>query len=187
MSDAFARLLRSPAWRSRRRRVRVLGSRRKTAGAAASSPTSCGTPAGRGRSPTKREGDWRRAGYHAQVEASSHPAAALFRIDGARNPDRRAERRGLEERRARGRKHSARTCSCGPIVQDALFPTVCYVSGPNELAYLAQLRKVYEHFGVPMPLVFPRASATVLDSARRAFSRSTTCPSRRCRRATNRR
>ena len=56
-----------------------------------------------------------------------------------------------------------------PIVQDALFPTVCYVSGPNELAYLAQLRKVYEHFGVPMPLVVPRASATVLDSASARF------------------
>ena len=56
-----------------------------------------------------------------------------------------------------------------PVVEDALFPTVSYVSGPNELAYLAQLRKVYEHFGVPMPLVFPRASATVLDSAGARF------------------
>ena len=30
-----------------------------------------------------------------------------------------------------------------PIVQDTLFPTVCYVAGPNELAYLGQLRGVY--------------------------------------------
>jgi bacillithiol biosynthesis cysteine-adding enzyme BshC len=52
-----------------------------------------------------------------------------------------------------------------PIVQDTLFPTVCYVAGPNELAYLGQLRGVYEHFGVPMPLMYPRASATILDSA----------------------
>ena len=27
-----------------------------------------------------------------------------------------------------------------PIVQDTIFPTVCYVAGPNELAYLGQLR-----------------------------------------------
>jgi uncharacterized protein YllA (UPF0747 family) len=56
-----------------------------------------------------------------------------------------------------------------PIVQDALFPTVAYVSGPNELAYLGQLREVYGHFGVPMPLVYPRASATILDSASARF------------------
>ena len=50
-----------------------------------------------------------------------------------------------------------------PIVQDTLFPTVAYVSGPNELGYLGQLRDVYERFDVPMPLIYPRLSATVLD------------------------
>ena len=52
-----------------------------------------------------------------------------------------------------------------PVVQDTIFPTICYVAGPNELAYLGQLRGVYQHFGVPMPLMYPRASATLLDSA----------------------
>ena len=52
-----------------------------------------------------------------------------------------------------------------PIVQDTLFPTICYVAGPSELAYFGQLRKVYEHFGRPMPLVHPRSSATLVDSA----------------------
>ena len=56
-----------------------------------------------------------------------------------------------------------------PIVQDTLFPTICYVAGPNELAYLGQLRGVYEHFGVPMPLFYPRATATILDSAALRF------------------
>jgi bacillithiol biosynthesis cysteine-adding enzyme BshC len=51
-----------------------------------------------------------------------------------------------------------------PLVQDALFPTACYVAGPNELAYLAQLRQVYESFSLPMPLIQPRASATILDA-----------------------
>jgi uncharacterized protein YllA (UPF0747 family) len=41
---------------------------------------------------------------------------------------------------------------------------VCYVAGPSELAYLGQLRGVYEHFGVPMPLMYPRATATLVDS-----------------------
>ncbi len=52
-----------------------------------------------------------------------------------------------------------------PLVQDTLFPTICYVAGPNELAYLGQLRGVYESFGLPMPLVAPRATATILDAA----------------------
>jgi uncharacterized protein YllA (UPF0747 family) len=52
-----------------------------------------------------------------------------------------------------------------PVVQDTLVPTICYVAGPNELAYLAQLRGVYESFGVPMPLMQPRASATLIDAA----------------------
>src|SRR6185503_12561811 len=56
-----------------------------------------------------------------------------------------------------------------PIVQDTLFPTICYVPGPSELAYLGQLRGVYEAFGVPMPLFFPRTTATLLDSGATRF------------------
>jgi bacillithiol biosynthesis cysteine-adding enzyme BshC len=58
-----------------------------------------------------------------------------------------------------------------PLVQDTIFPTICYVAGPSELAYLGQLRGVYEQFGVPMPLMFPRTSATLLDSAAARFLR----------------
>ena len=56
-----------------------------------------------------------------------------------------------------------------PIVQDTLFPTICYVAGPNELAYLGQLREVYTHFDVPMPLMYQRATATLVDSATLRF------------------
>jgi bacillithiol biosynthesis cysteine-adding enzyme BshC len=108
-------------------------------------------------------------GYHTQVDASSQSGAALFRLDGSRTPITAAEARTLA---AEARTHPERfspNVLLRPIVQDALFPTVSYVSGPNELAYLGQLRDVYKHFGVPMPLVVPRASATVLDSAGARF------------------
>lgn len=49
-----------------------------------------------------------------------------------------------------------------PVTQDLVLPSAVFVVGPGELRYLAQLRGVYEHHGVPMPLVWPRASATVL-------------------------
>ena len=49
-----------------------------------------------------------------------------------------------------------------PLMQDRLFPTAAYVGGPGEVAYFAQLKPVYDLFGVPMPVVYPRASLTLV-------------------------
>ncbi|MFQ5750787.1 MAG: bacillithiol biosynthesis cysteine-adding enzyme BshC [bacterium] len=51
-----------------------------------------------------------------------------------------------------------------PLYQDALLPTVAYVAGPAELAYYAQMKGVYECFGMPMPIMYPRKSLTLLES-----------------------
>lgn len=51
-----------------------------------------------------------------------------------------------------------------PILQDTLLPTLAYVAGPSELAYLGQAQAVYEAFGRPMPVVFPRAAFTLTDT-----------------------
>ncbi len=118
-------------------------------------------------------------GYHAQVAAHAD-ALALFRLDGGRRPIRIANSHFTIDDQAIDPKVLLAEVSdeparfspnvlLRPIVQDALFPTICYVSGPNELAYLGQLRGVYSHFGVPMPLMYPRASATLLDSAAMRF------------------
>ncbi|MCC6143710.1 MAG: bacillithiol biosynthesis cysteine-adding enzyme BshC, partial [Candidatus Hydrogenedentes bacterium] len=48
-----------------------------------------------------------------------------------------------------------------PVVQQALFPAAAYVAGPGEIAYWAQLKPVFNHFGLPMPCVYPRADATI--------------------------
>jgi bacillithiol synthase len=56
-----------------------------------------------------------------------------------------------------------------PLVQDRLFPTVCYVAGPSELAYHAQLGGVYAACRVARPLLASRASATIADSAALRF------------------
>ncbi len=117
-------------------------------------------------------------GYHAQAAPQDGPA--MFHLDGRRSAIRREGDRYLvgnqpctpEELAARVSTDPASfspNVLLRPIVQDALFPTVCYVAGPNELAYHAQLRAVFEHFGVPMPLYYPRASATVLDSGAARF------------------
>jgi len=50
-----------------------------------------------------------------------------------------------------------------PITQDAILPTAITVVGPGELRYFAQIKGVYEGHNVAMPLIWPRASATVLE------------------------
>jgi len=50
-----------------------------------------------------------------------------------------------------------------PLVQDALFPTVTYIAGPAEVAYFAQAAAVYETLQRPMPPIFPRISATLVE------------------------
>ena len=50
-----------------------------------------------------------------------------------------------------------------PICQDAILPTLAYVGGPSEVAYFAQLKPVYEFFDVQMPVVYPRASVTIME------------------------
>lgn len=51
-----------------------------------------------------------------------------------------------------------------PLVQDSLLPTVAYVAGPSELAYLGQAKPLYTAFGRPQPVVFSRAAFTLVDS-----------------------
>jgi len=50
-----------------------------------------------------------------------------------------------------------------PLYQDAVLPTVAYVGGPSEIAYFGQLKSVYETFGLPMPVIYPRKSVTIVE------------------------
>ncbi|MCY3770433.1 MAG: bacillithiol biosynthesis cysteine-adding enzyme BshC [Gemmatimonadetes bacterium] len=49
-----------------------------------------------------------------------------------------------------------------PLVQDTLFPTLTYIGGPAEIAYYGQLGGVYRQYGLPFPVVYPRASHTLV-------------------------
>lgn len=125
----------------------------------------------------------REAGFHAQVDPPAN-GVALFHQDGLRRAvridgdrlragdDARDRAAWLDRLRADAAGFSPNVL-LRPVVQDRLFPTVCYVAGPNELAYLAQLKPVYAHFGVPMPLVAPRLSATLVDSSVMKFLQRT--------------
>jgi bacillithiol biosynthesis cysteine-adding enzyme BshC len=114
-------------------------------------------------------------GYHMQVTPNETSAALFDLADGRRGiktsgdgfliGDTGVSREDLLARVTERPDTFSPNVLLRPIVQDTIFPTVCYVAGPNELAYLGQLKGVYAAFGVPMPLMQPRATATVLDSA----------------------
>ncbi len=118
-------------------------------------------------------------GYHAQVNAQDD-SLALFHLENGRRAIRQQDGQfvvgenqypvaTLVEQATSQPGGFSPNVLLRPVVQDTLFPTICYVAGPNELAYLGQLRNVYQHFGVPMPLMYPRASATLLDSTASRF------------------
>jgi uncharacterized protein YllA (UPF0747 family) len=46
-----------------------------------------------------------------------------------------------------------------PLYQELLLPDLCYVGGGAEVNYWLQLKGVFDHYQVPMPLVLPRNSA----------------------------
>ena len=56
-----------------------------------------------------------------------------------------------------------------PVVQDTLLPSGAYVGGPAELAYFAQAAVLYPPLLGRAPLVYPRASFTLLDGATRSL------------------
>jgi bacillithiol biosynthesis cysteine-adding enzyme BshC len=122
-------------------------------------------------------------GFHTQVHTpeDSVDGVALFRIDThgrrpiqARNGgfvvnDQSVAPAALAQEAVERPAAFSPSVLLRPIVQDTIFPTVCYVAGPNELAYLGQLRGIYARFGVPMPLMYSRATATLVDSSAARF------------------
>jgi bacillithiol biosynthesis cysteine-adding enzyme BshC len=121
-------------------------------------------------------------GHAPQVEPQIDQPS-IFHLDGARTPIRRSgdafivgnetvTATTLVEQAEHSPEQFSPNVLLRPIVQDTLFPTVCYVAGPSEMAYLGQLKGVYAEFGIPMPLIWARATATVVDSAAARFLRS---------------
>jgi bacillithiol biosynthesis cysteine-adding enzyme BshC len=119
-------------------------------------------------------------GYHAQAMLAEG-AVSLFHLNAERaavhvegdtariGDDIRVPLAKLIDEAQSAPEHFSPNVLLRPLVQDTIFPTICYVAGPNELAYLGQLKDVYAEFGVPMPLMYQRATATLADSATLRF------------------
>ncbi len=118
----------------------------------------------------KRNEELVAAGYHAQVVVDED-ASLLFLLAGNKRTavrwkdGRFATKDGSyspAELAASAEKLSPNAL-LRPVIQDYLLPTVAYVAGPSETAYMAQGQVLYEKLLGRMPVIFPRNSFTLLD------------------------
>jgi bacillithiol synthase len=118
----------------------------------------------------KRNQELIEAGYHAQVHVEDHTSLVFLLEDGRRI----ALKRKNGEYSANGRRFSTeelmqRAASLSPnallrpVIQDSILPTVAYVGGPAELAYLAQSQVIYRQILGRMPVALPRGGFTLFD------------------------
>ena len=109
------------------------------------------------------------AGYHVQVHIEAETSFVFLLEDGQRLP----LRRDGSDYVANGRRFSAEDLAqraeslspnalLRPVVQDSMLPTVAYVGGPAELAYLAQSQVIYRALLGRMPVAVSRQSATII-------------------------
>lgn len=50
-----------------------------------------------------------------------------------------------------------------PLYQEWILPNLAYVGGPSENTYWLQLKKVFDHFKIPFPMLMPRNFAMIID------------------------
>jgi uncharacterized protein YllA (UPF0747 family) len=116
-----------------------------------------------------------RSGYHAQVKVTEDSTLVFVTREGNRLPihlhdgdylvegTQKILIEGLRSQLADDPLAFSPNVLLRPLVQDTLLPTIAYIAGPSELAYLAQAQVLYEAFGRPQPVFFPRAAFTLVD------------------------
>jgi bacillithiol synthase len=115
------------------------------------------------------------AGYHAQVHVEAK-TSLVFLLDNARRATLRRQNGAYasKEKPSGERRYSASelmdraeqlspNALLRPVVQDYVLPTVAYVGGPAELAYMAQSQVLYSELLGRMPVMVSRGGFTLLD------------------------
>jgi bacillithiol biosynthesis cysteine-adding enzyme BshC len=113
-------------------------------------------------------------GYHTQVHMEEKTSLFFLMEEGRRRHLWRSgdsyagngatySRAELLQRLNRRPEDFSSNALLRPVVQDHLLPTVAYIGGPAELAYLAQAEVLYKRLLGRMPVALPRASFTILD------------------------
>jgi bacillithiol biosynthesis cysteine-adding enzyme BshC len=102
------------------------------------------------------------AGYHAQVHVDGRTSLFFLLENGERVAVRRKDS-NYADLAGRAAEVSPNAL-LRPVMQDFLLPTVAYIGGPGELAYLAQSQVLYEALLGRMPVVMARSAFTLVDA-----------------------
>lgn len=113
-------------------------------------------------------------GYHAQVKVTPSHTLCFYLEDGVRTPVRHHDREFfIGERKLPAEELLQETERCPerftanvllrPVIQDYLLPTLCYIGGPAEIAYFAQIEVVYHKLAGRVTPILPRIFATLLE------------------------
>ena len=111
------------------------------------------------------------AGYHAQVHVEAD-TSLVFTLEGGKRIALRRHNGGFASKERSYTPDElvaiapqlSPNALLRPVMQDYLLPTVAYVGGPAELAYLAQSQVIYDRLLGRMPVALARATFTVLDA-----------------------
>jgi bacillithiol biosynthesis cysteine-adding enzyme BshC len=123
------------------------------------------------------------AGYHAQVHVEAQTSLVFLLENGRRQNLRRQNGHYIAAGSivqasdiAARPEHLSPNALLRPVVQDYILPTVAYVGGPAELAYLAQSQVIYGELLGRQPVALHRTGFTVLDSrSRKLMERYALC------------
>ena len=105
------------------------------------------------------------AGYHAQVHVDAK-TSFFFLLDKGERATLRRKDSDFAELASRAEQVSPNAL-LRPVWQDYLLPTIAYVGGPGELAYLAQSQVAYQLLLGRMPVAMARSGFTILDTRSR--------------------
>ena len=117
------------------------------------------------------------AGYHEQVAIAEDASNVMYEDENGRERLVRDDGGWLLRRTKRSFSHDelmsalqseperfSANVLLRPVVESYAFPTLAYVGGPAELSYFAQTGCLFAAHDVAMPLVFPRASADLVEA-----------------------
>ncbi len=114
------------------------------------------------------------AGYNAQVKVTPSHTLCFYFEDGARTPvrhqdgeffigERKLDAADLLSEAERCPDKFSANVLLRPLMQDYLLPTLCYIGGPAEVAYFAQIEVVYRKLANKVTPIVPRLFATLIE------------------------